>query len=80
MLNKELSQTIKDAALNKGYMGVMSLSKAIKESDGLGYERVTKVWAGNVNARIDDYITIMRFLNADISIKLMKGIKKWKQW
>ncbi len=67
---KTLSLMVINAAQAKGYNGVMSLSVDVKKKTGLSQPRVSKVWSGHLNAKIGDYITVMKFLKTNIEIKV----------
>lgn len=71
-----LSTMVINAAKVKGFTGVMKLSVAVKKKTGLTQPRVSRVWNGKPEAKMGDYITVMKFLNTDINIKLEKEIKK----
>ena len=62
MENKELRNIIRTAAKEKGYKGVMSL---VDDCD-LRYERVSKVWAGSVNAKLCDVAHVANVLGLEI--------------
>lgn len=65
---KDLSLMVILAAKEAGYTGVMALSVAVKKKVGLSQPRVSKVWNGNLDAKIGDYIMVMKFLKANFIV------------
>ena len=65
---KELRKIVRDAAEDKDITGVMALNKLCTE---LTYERVSRVWHGNVTAKFCDVEYVLSILN----IELLKGLK-----
>ena len=53
-----ISKMVQDAAEDYGIKGVMELTNHCE----LKYPRVKKVWEGNLNAKVGDYIIVMESL------------------
>jgi biotin synthase-related radical SAM superfamily protein len=70
MNNKQLSKIVQDAAKEKGIEGVMALTKV----SPLSYERTRKVWDGVKEAKISDYIDVMKTLGRELKF-VSKGDK-----
>ena len=60
---KELRTIIRDAADDEGIKGVMALNKLCTE---LTYERVSKVWHGNITAKFCDVEYVLSILNIKV--------------
>ena len=60
---KELRTIVRDAADDKGIKGVMALNKLCTE---LTYERVSRVWHGNVTAKFCDVEYVLSILNIEV--------------
>ena len=68
-----LAKQIQDAAKEKGINGVTDLQVKMKKDCGLSGERVRKVWYGEVDTKIRDYMSVTSFLECDLD--LLKGVK-----
>ncbi len=60
---KELRTIVRDAAEEEGIAGVMALNELCTE---LSYERVSKVWHGNVTAKFCDVEYVLSILNIKV--------------
>ena len=75
-LQEKMAKMVQDAALAKGYTGVMSLRLVLEKRNILKGDRVSKVWRGNLGSKIIDYIKVMNFLDAEILIEPKNWGKK----
>ncbi len=60
---KELRTIVRDAAEDEGIKGVMALDKLCVD---LTYERVSKVWHGNITAKFCDVEYVLSILNIKV--------------
>ena len=63
---KELRAIVRDAAEDEGIKGVMALDKLCVD---LTYERVSKVWHGNITAKFCDVEYVLSILNIKVRWK-----------
>lgn len=63
-----LSEQIQEASRVAGINGVTKLGEVMKQYNGLSQERVRKVWHGDVNAKIGDYIDVTQCLDFSMDL------------
>lgn len=79
MIIKELSNQVQEAARKKGYLGPTILYDAIngkKKKQVLSRPRISKIWRGEGDAKIVDYMLVCKFL--DVNLTFISGSKNEK--
>lgn len=70
MESNELRVIIRNAANEKGIDGVMGLTRLCD----LSYERVSRVWTGNTNAKLSDVAHVAFVLGLKIKFVSVKAL------
>jgi len=65
-----LAKQIQDGANEKGIDKITKLQMRMKDYCGLSPERVRKVWYGDEDAKISDYIIVTKCLGCEFDLTL----------